>query len=49
MPVKRIYIFADSVKKNERCREDKPQCCHRRLVAEYLLRHWQDVQIEHLL
>lgn len=30
------------------CSEDKPERCHRRLVAEYLARHWGDVEIIHL-
>jgi uncharacterized protein (DUF488 family) len=30
------------------CSEDKPHYCHRRLVAEYLQRHWEGVTIEHL-
>jgi uncharacterized protein (DUF488 family) len=30
------------------CSEDKPHHCHRRLVAEYLKRHWGDVAIAHL-
>ena len=30
------------------CSEDKPHRCHRRLVAEYLKKHWGDVEIEHL-
>lgn len=30
------------------CSEDKPHQCHRRLVAEYLKRHWGDVDIVHL-
>lgn len=30
------------------CSEDKPHHCHRRLVAEYLNRHWGDVEITHL-
>ncbi|MBX3177600.1 MAG: DUF488 domain-containing protein [Candidatus Hydrogenedentes bacterium] len=30
------------------CSEDKPHHCHRRLVAEYLKRHWGDVDITHL-
>ena len=30
------------------CSEDKPDRCHRRLVAEYLQRHWGDVEIAHL-
>jgi uncharacterized protein YeaO (DUF488 family) len=30
------------------CSEDKPEYCHRRLVAEYLKRHWGDVEIVHL-
>jgi uncharacterized protein (DUF488 family) len=31
------------------CSEDKPEHCHRRLVAEYLGRHWLDVEIEHIV
>jgi uncharacterized protein (DUF488 family) len=30
------------------CSEEKPDHCHRRLVAEYLRQHWKDLQIEHL-
>ena len=30
------------------CSEDVPDYCHRRLVAEYLQRHWGDVEIAHL-
>ncbi|WP_409185425.1 DUF488 family protein [Amycolatopsis sp. VS8301801F10] len=30
------------------CSEDKPHHCHRRLVAEHLAQHWDDVVIEHL-
>ena len=30
------------------CSEEKPQHCHRRLVAEYLKKKWGDVEIEHL-
>ncbi|MCY4527727.1 MAG: DUF488 domain-containing protein [Chloroflexi bacterium] len=30
------------------CSEDKPDKCHRRLVAEYLNGHWGDVEIVHL-
>ena len=30
------------------CSEDAPDHCHRRLVAEYLRRHWGDVEITHL-
>ncbi len=30
------------------CSEDKPEFCHRRLVAEYLQRHWCDIEIIHL-
>ena len=30
------------------CSEDKPHHCHRRLVAEYLSRHWGDVEIQYL-
>lgn len=30
------------------CSEDKPDRCHRRLVAEYFAQHWGDVDIRHL-
>ena len=30
------------------CSEDRPDRCHRRLVAEYLNRHWGNVEIVHL-
>lgn len=30
------------------CSEDKPHHCHRRLVAQYLGKHWGDVEIHHL-
>ena len=30
------------------CSEDTPEHCHRRLVAEYLQRHWGDLEIAHL-
>ncbi|MEW6186948.1 MAG: DUF488 domain-containing protein [Thermodesulfobacteriota bacterium] len=30
------------------CSEDKPEFCHRRLVAEYLKEKWGDVDITHL-
>jgi uncharacterized protein (DUF488 family) len=30
------------------CSEDKPEQCHRRLVAEYLRDHWGDMEIVHL-
>ena len=30
------------------CSERQPQCCHRRLVAEYLQSCWGDVEIVHL-
>lgn len=30
------------------CSEDRPDFCHRRLVAEYLKRHWGAVEIVHL-
>jgi len=30
------------------CSEDKPDHCHRRLVAEYLADKWGDVEIVHL-
>ena len=30
------------------CSEEKPDHCHRRLVAEYLQEHWRGVEIEHL-
>lgn len=31
------------------CSEEKPHRCHRRLVAEYLAKHWGGVEIEHLV
>ena len=30
------------------CSEEKPHHCHRRLVAEYLARRWEDVTVGHL-
>jgi uncharacterized protein (DUF488 family) len=30
------------------CSEDKPDQCHRRLVAEYLRHHWGEIEIVHL-
>jgi uncharacterized protein (DUF488 family) len=30
------------------CSEDKPHHCHRRLVAQYLNKHWSDVDVNHL-
>ncbi len=30
------------------CSESTPEHCHRRLVAEYLKRHWGEVEITHL-
>lgn len=30
------------------CSEHKPHHCHRRLVAEYLKRHWGDIDVTHL-
>ena len=30
------------------CSEDQPANCHRRLVAEYLGRHWGNIEIIHL-
>ncbi|MDE0306582.1 MAG: DUF488 domain-containing protein [Albidovulum sp.] len=30
------------------CSEDQPHYCHRRLVAEYLKKHWCGLEIEHL-
>jgi uncharacterized protein (DUF488 family) len=31
------------------CSEDKPDHCHRRIVAEYLKEKWGEVEIEHLI
>ena len=30
------------------CSEEKPDLCHRRLVAEYLKERWGDVDVEHI-
>ena len=30
------------------CSEHDPEYCHRRLVVEYLQRHWDAVEIKHL-
>jgi len=30
------------------CSEEKPDHCHRRLVAEYLKDKWRDVDVEHI-
>lgn len=30
------------------CSEEKPNRCHRRLVAEYFKVYWSDVEIEHI-
>jgi uncharacterized protein (DUF488 family) len=30
------------------CSEDKPDYCHRRLVADYLKEKWGEVEIEHI-
>lgn len=30
------------------CSEDRPERCHRRLVAEYLKRNWGNIDIQHL-
>jgi len=38
-------LFADAVLL---CSEATPERCHRRLAAEYLQRHWDDVEIIHL-
>jgi hypothetical protein len=31
------------------CSEDKPHQCHRRLVVEYLQRHWGNLSIKHIV
>jgi uncharacterized protein (DUF488 family) len=31
------------------CSEQRPDRCHRRLVAEYLAKKWGDVEIEHIV
>ena len=31
------------------CGEDKPDHCHRRIVAEYLKSKWGDIEIKHIL
>jgi uncharacterized protein (DUF488 family) len=30
------------------CSEEKPEHCHRRLVAEYLQEKWPNVEIHHI-
>lgn len=30
------------------CSEDQPHHCHRRLVVEYLSKHWGGIEIDHL-
>ena len=44
MPIKRTISNACLL-----CSEDTPEHCHRRLVAEYLQRHWGNVEIVHLV
>ena len=31
------------------CSEEKPHHCHRRLVAEYLQKHWGKLEVRHLI
>ena len=31
------------------CSEEKPDYCHRRLVAQYFKENWGDVEIEHII
>lgn len=31
------------------CSEHLPDHCHRRVVADYLSRHWKDLSVEHLV
>ena len=31
------------------CSEDEPQHCHRRLVGEYLQKHWPNVLVQHIV
>ena len=31
------------------CSEDRPEHCHRRIVAEYFAAHWEDVTLHHLV
>ncbi len=31
------------------CSEEKPDHCHRRLIAEYLQAHWRNIEIEHVV
>ena len=38
-------LFADAVLL---CSEASPERCHRRLAAEYLRKHWDDVEVIHL-
>ncbi|MBN1436543.1 MAG: DUF488 domain-containing protein [Sedimentisphaerales bacterium] len=30
------------------CSESRPEHCHRRLVVEYLAKHWEGVEVQHL-
>lgn len=30
------------------CSEDKPEKCHRRLIVEYLSKHWGNMEVHHL-
>lgn len=31
------------------CSEDAPDKCHRRLVVEYLGKHWKEIEVSHLV
>ena len=31
------------------CSEHEPDHCHRRLIAEYMMAHWPEVEIHHLM
>lgn len=30
------------------CSEEKPHHCHRRLVVDYLMQHWGEIDVQHL-
>jgi len=47
--IERLGLKEDLSNRCLLCSEDKPDRCHRRLVAEYLQHHWSDLEIIHLV